>query len=64
MSGKREAIENAAGKFYATRNSDGTFKKMVDQHRSLSQDDRKDAKTTVKPGYGNRGDGHRGKRKQ
>ncbi len=59
MAEKRELIENPAGKFYAKRNPDGTFQEMDEQHRSLSADAKQKAKTTVKPGHGDRGDTHR-----
>ncbi|SHJ52684.1 hypothetical protein SAMN02745146_3354 [Hymenobacter daecheongensis DSM 21074] len=61
---KRELIEpNEGDKRYVRRNDDGTFKESDDLNRSLSQDDRENAKTTAKPGHGDEGDGHTGKRK-
>ncbi len=62
MSTKREAIAPNGDKRYVTRNDDGTFKTSVEEHRSLSQDDRKEAKATAKPGHGDKGDGHKGKK--
>ena len=59
MSGKREQIAPNGDKRYIKRDDGGKIKSSVEEHRSLSQDDRKDAETTVKPGYGDRGDGHR-----
>lgn len=64
MPSKRELIEpNEGDKRYVRRDEDGKFSETVDQHKSLSQDDKKDAKKTSKPGQGDRGDGHKGSRK-
>ena len=41
---------------WVTRNADGTFRKWTNKSRSNKADRRKKAKTTVKPGYGHRGD--------
>ena len=54
---KRELIEPHPGdKRYVRRDDDGTFKESDDVSRSLSQDVRKHAKTTVEPGQGDKGD--------
>ena len=54
---QRELIEPHEGdKRYVRRDEDGKFKESADVGRSLSQDQRKDAKTVVKPGQGDRGD--------
>lgn len=54
---KRELIEPHAGdKRYVRRDDQGQFSESDDVGRSLSQDRRKHAKTTVKPGQGDRGD--------
>ena len=59
-SSRRELIEPHPGdKRYVRRNSDGTFKESDDLHRSLSQDDRRTAKTKTPPGQGDRGDRQR-----
>ena len=56
---KRELIEPHAGdKRYIRRDDRGRIKESDDQHRSLSQDDRKKATTASKPGQGDRGDRH------
>ena len=61
MSSKRELIEpNPGDKRYVKRDEDGKFKESDDQHRSLSQDDKKNAKKTSKPGHGDQGDRHTG----
>ncbi|MBV8986820.1 MAG: hypothetical protein JOZ68_00550 [Acidimicrobiia bacterium] len=56
----REEMETASGdKRYARRNEDGAFtEEQVDKGRSLSADQRQDARTKeIKPGYGgDRGD--------
>jgi len=58
-SGKRELINTGTDKRYVRRRADGTFKESDDVGRSLSQDRRKKAKTSVKSGYGDRGDRRR-----
>lgn len=61
MPSKRELIEpNEGDKRYVKRDEDGQFTESDDQHRSLSQDDQKDAKKTSKPGHGDQGDRHTG----
>ena len=61
---KREEIEpNPGDKRYVRRNDDGEFTESDDLNRSLSEDDRKNAKKTAKPGDGDHGDGHTGNRK-
>jgi hypothetical protein len=63
MAGKRELIEpNEGDKRYVRRDEDGQFESEVDLNRSLSQDDKHNAKKTSKPGQGDRGDGHTGGR--
>ncbi|MBT9394185.1 hypothetical protein KLP40_13510 [Hymenobacter sp. NST-14] len=60
---KRELIEpNEGDKRYIRRDEDGKIKESVDLNRSLSQDDRHNARTTSKPGHGDEGDGHTGNR--
>lgn len=57
MTGKRELIEpNKGDKRYVRRDEEGRFHEQVDVGRSLSQDQKRDAKTKVKPGQGDRGD--------
>jgi hypothetical protein len=53
---KRELIDTGTDKRYVRRNEKGEFKESDDQGRSLAQDVRQKAKTTVKPGQGDRGD--------
>jgi hypothetical protein len=53
---KRELIDTGRDKRYVRRDSDGQFKESDDQGRSLSQDQRRKAKTVSKPGQGDRGD--------
>ena len=55
-SGKRELIAPNDDKRYIKRDAKGRISESDDQGRSLSQDRKKSAKTTVKPGYGDRGD--------
>jgi hypothetical protein len=60
----REEIEPHPGdKRYIRRTADGRIAETVDMHRSLSRDDRTDSKATAKPGQGDRGDAHRGKKR-
>jgi hypothetical protein len=58
----RELIEPHPGdKRYVRRNPKGQFMESDDLNKSLSQDDRKKAKTPGKPGYGDKGDRGAGK---
>jgi hypothetical protein len=57
MAGKRELIEPTPGdKRYVRRDAEGKFNEVVDVGRSLSADRKRKAKTTAKPGQGDRGD--------
>lgn len=58
MAGKggRELIDTGTDKRYVRRDEKGQFKESDDVGRSLSQDVKKDAKTKVKSGQGDRGD--------
>ena len=53
---KRELIDTGRNKRYVRRDSEGKFKESDDQGRSLSQDQKKKAKTKVKSGQGDKGD--------
>ena len=54
---KRELIEPHKGdKRYVRRDKQGRFSEVEDVGRSLSQDRKREAKSTSKPGYGDRGD--------
>jgi hypothetical protein len=55
-SGKRELIDTGNDKRYVRRDEKGRFDEVDDQGRSLSQDVKKHAKTTVKSGQGDKGD--------
>ena len=55
-SSKRELIDTGTDKRYVRRDGKGKFKESDDQGRSLAQDVKRDAKTTVKAGQGDRGD--------
>ena len=57
MAAKRELIEPTPGdKRYVRRDAEGKFKEVDDVGRSLSADQKRKAKTTAKPGQGDRGD--------
>lgn len=56
---KRELIDTGRDKRYVRRDAEGRFDEVDDVSRSLSQDVRKHAKTTVRPGQGDRGDQRR-----
>ena len=56
MAGKRELIDTGTDKRYVRRDEQGRFKKSDDVGRSLSQDIRRKAKTTVQSGSGDKGD--------
>jgi hypothetical protein len=49
-------IDTGRNKMYARRDEKGQFKEMDDVGRSLAADRRRHAKTTSKPGQGDRGD--------
>ncbi len=53
---KRELIDTGKDKRYVRRNSQGEFNEVDDMGRSLSQDRRRKAKTTVRAGQGDKGD--------
>jgi hypothetical protein len=55
-SGKRDLVQSPNASFYAKRGARGEFREMDEQGRSLTADRRRRAKTTAKPGYGDRGD--------
>jgi hypothetical protein len=54
--GDRELIDTGTDKRYVRRDEKGQFKESDDVGRSLSQDVKREAKTEVKPGQGDRGD--------
>lgn len=57
MANERELIEpNEGDKRYVRRDDEGKFKESDDVGRSLSQDQKRDAKTESKPGQGDKGD--------
>jgi hypothetical protein len=53
---KRELIDTGRDKRYVRRDDEGKFKESDDVGRSLSQDKKRKAKTTVEAGQGDRGD--------
>lgn len=53
---KRELIDTGNDKRYVRRDENGRFDEVDDVGRSLAQDVRKHAKTTVHSGQGDRGD--------
>ena len=55
-SNKRELIDTGSDKRYVRRDKQGQFKESDDVGKSLSQDQKRQAKTVVKPGQGDRGD--------
>jgi len=54
----RERIDPNNDSRYVRRDDKGQFKESDDVGRSQSQDQRRDAKTEVKKGQGDRGDRH------
>lgn len=61
MAEKRELIEpNEGDKRFVRRDEEGKFKESVDVGRSLSQDQKRDAKTESEPGQGDKGDRNAG----
>jgi hypothetical protein len=55
-SSKRELIDTGTDKRYVRRDKEGKFKESDDVGKSLSQDQKRQAKTVAKPGQGDRGD--------
>ena len=53
---KRELIDTGTDKRFVRRDDEGRFEEVDDVGKSLGQDVRKHAKTTVRPGQGDRGD--------
>ena len=53
---KRELIDTGSDKRYVRRDSEGKFNESDDVGRSLSQDQKRTAKKSVKSGEGDRGD--------
>ena len=56
MAGKRELIAPKGDKRFVRRDAKGQFEESDDVGRSLAADQRKKAKTTAKPGQGDKGD--------
>lgn len=56
---RRELIDTGHDKRYVRRDEKGRFHESDDVGRSLSQDRRRKAKTTVKAGQGDKGDQQR-----
>ena len=52
----RELIDTGTDKRFVRRDEKGRFEDVVDVGRSLAQDRKRDAKTEVPPGQGDRGD--------
>ena len=55
-SSKRELVDTGRDKRFVRRDEKGRFDEVVDVGRSLRQDARREAKTKVPPGQGDRGD--------
>lgn len=53
---KRELIAPKGDKRYVRRDENGRFSESDDVSRSLSQDRKREAKNTTRPGQGDRGD--------
>jgi len=53
---KRELIDTGNDKRYVRRDEKGRFDEVDEQDRSLRQDVKRHAKTTVKAGQGDKGD--------
>ena len=56
MAGKRELIDTGTDKRYVRRDEKGQFSESDDVGKSLGQDVKQAAKTTVKAGQGDKGD--------
>jgi hypothetical protein len=55
-SGRRELIDTGRNKMFGRRDEQGRFSEMDDVSRSLSTDQRRNAKTKAPRGQGDRGD--------
>jgi hypothetical protein len=55
-SGRRELIDTGRNKMFGRRDEQGRFTEMDDVSRSLSTDQRRNAKTKAERGQGDRGD--------
>lgn len=55
-SGRRELIDTGRNKMFGRRDEQGRFAEMDDVSRSLSTDQRRNAKTKAPRGQGDRGD--------
>ena len=55
-SSRRELIDTGSAKMFGRRDAQGRFKEMDVVGKSLSSDRRRQAKTSSKPGQGDRGD--------
>lgn len=55
-SGRRELIDTGRNKMFGRRDEQGRFTEMDDVSRSLSTDQRRNAKTKAGRGRGDRGD--------
>ena len=62
VASKRELIDTGSDKRYVRRDDAGRFDESDDVGRSLSQDVKRKAKTTVKSGQGDKGDQKRVKK--
>lgn len=58
---KRELIDTGTDKRFVRRDDRGRFDEVEDVGRSLSQDRKRQAKNTAKPGQGDKGDRPRAK---
>ena len=56
---KRELIDTESDKRYVRRDQQGQFRESDDQGRSLAKDVKREAKTKVQSGQGDRGDQNR-----
>lgn len=56
MASKRELIDTGTDKRYVRRDEKGQFSEVVDVGKSLSQDRKRQAKTEVPSGQGDKGD--------
>jgi hypothetical protein len=56
MASKRELIDTGTDKRFVRRNEKGQFSEVVDVGKSLSQDRKRQAKTVVPSGQGDKGD--------
>ena len=56
VSSKRDVVDTPTGRFFSQRTRQGRFADLTQAGKSVARDRKTKAKTTVKSGYGHKGD--------